>query len=121
VLASAICRMNELRSLLMDFSRDPDVHRQEPTNISETIRRAIRAVAVRPEVGRIAITYEHQGLDEGRFEAGQVQRVISNPVLNVCEAVSAISGTIAIKSSGQRRTLFKIVLPCISSRWKELE
>lgn len=181
-IRSAICRMNDLISLLLDFSRDPDVHRAEPTDIRETIRRAIRAVAVRPEFSRIAITYEHQGLDEGRFDAGQVQRVITNLVLNACQAVSAISGRIAIKSSGRcermeisvadngpgipepirhavfqpfvsygktggtglglaivqkilrglggeiylestgdEGTLFKVVLPCISSRWKELE
>ena len=181
-IRSAICRMNDLISLLLDFSRDPDVHRADPTDIRETIRRAIRAVAVRPEFSQIAITYQHEGAYEGRFDLGQLQRVISNLVLNACEAVSAVSGRIDINSrarldhldisiadngpgipepirhavfepfvsygkaggtglglaivqkilrglggdiylgsTGEQGTLFKVVLPCGSSRWKEID
>lgn len=104
-IRSAICRMNDLISLLMEFSKDPDARRAQPNDIRETIRRAIRAVAVRPEFSRILITYEHEGLDVGRFDSGQLQRVITNLVLNACEAVSAVSGRIEVKSSGRRERI----------------
>lgn len=104
-IRSAICRMNDLISLLMESSRDPDALRAEPTDIRQIIRRAIRAVAVRPEFSQVAIIYEHEGLEEGRFEPGQLQRVITNLVLNACEAVSAVTGRIDVKSSGRREHL----------------
>ena len=97
----AVCRMNDLISLLMGSSRDPETLQAEPNDIMEIIRSAIRVVAVRPEFSRIAITYEHEGCNEGRFDPGQLQRVITNVVLNACEAVSSDSGRIEVKSLGR--------------------
>src|SRR5574338_1516691 len=99
-IRSAICRMNDLISLLLESSRHPEALRAEPNDIREIVRRSIRAVAVRPEFSLIVIKYEHDGLDEGRFDPGQLQRVITNVVLNACEAVSAVSGRIDVKSTG---------------------
>ncbi|HEX5410678.1 MAG TPA: HAMP domain-containing sensor histidine kinase [Terriglobia bacterium] len=104
-IRSAIDRMNDLISLLMEFSRDASALREEPNGIREIIPRAIRAVAVRPEFSRIVISYKHDGLDEHRFDSGQLQRVITNLVLNACEAVSAVSGKIEVKSSGRRERM----------------
>ena len=97
----AVCRMNDLISLLLESSRGPEALRAEPNDIREVVRSAIRVVAVRPEFSRIVITYEHEGLNGGRFDPGQLQRVITNVVLNACEAVSAVSGKIEVKSSGR--------------------
>jgi signal transduction histidine kinase len=98
----AVCRMNDLISLLLESSRSTEALRDEATDIRDIVRRAIQVVAVRPEFSRIVITYEHEGLNEGRFDCGQLQRVITNIVLNACEAVSATSGRIDVKSLGQR-------------------
>jgi signal transduction histidine kinase len=98
----AVCRMNDLISLLMESSRDPETLQAEPNDIREIVSSAIRVVAVRPEFSRIAITYRHEGFSEGRFNPGQLQRVITNIVLNACEAVSPVSGRIDLKSSGRR-------------------
>lgn len=104
-IRSAVCRMNDLISLLLEFSRPPDALRAEPSDIRKTIQCAIRAVAVRPEFSRIVTSYEHEGLDECRFDAGQVQRVVTNLVLNACEAVSPVSGRINVKSLGRRERI----------------
>jgi signal transduction histidine kinase len=101
----AICRMNDLISLLLESSRGPEALRPEPNDIREIVGRAIHVIAVRPEFSRIVITYEHEGLNEGRFDAGQLQRVIANVVLNACEAVSAASGRIEVKSRGRRNRI----------------
>lgn len=98
----AVCRMNDLISLLMESSRDPETLQAEPNDIREIVSSAIRAVAVRPEFSLIAITYRHEGFHEGRFDPGQLQRVITNIVLNACEAVSPVSGRIELKSTGRR-------------------
>lgn len=98
----AISRMNDLISLLLESAKSHEDLRAEATDIRETVRRAIRVVAVRPEFSRTVITYEHEGLTEGRFDPGQLQRVITNVVLNACEAVSAVSGRVDVKSSGRQ-------------------
>jgi signal transduction histidine kinase len=98
----AVCRMNDLISLLLESSKSPEAPRTEATDIREIVRRAIRMVAVRPEFSRIVITYEHEGVNECRFDQGQLQRVITNVVLNACEAVSAASGRVDVKSSGRQ-------------------
>jgi signal transduction histidine kinase len=98
----AVCRMNDLISLLKESSRGPEAFRAEAIDIKEIVSGSIRAVAVRPEFSRIVITYKHQGLNEGRCDPGQLQRVITNVVLNACEAVSPVSGKIEVKSSGRR-------------------
>jgi signal transduction histidine kinase len=98
----AVCRMNDLISLLLESSKGPEALRTEAADIRDIVRRAIGVVAVRPEFSRIVVTYEHEGLNEGRFDPGQLQRVITNVVLNACEAVSAASGRIEVKSLGRR-------------------
>lgn len=95
----AVCRMNDLISLLLESSKSTEGLRNESTDIREIVRRAIGVVAVRPEFCRIEFNYEHEGLNEGRFDSGQLQRVITNVVLNACEAVSPVSGRIEVKSS----------------------
>ena len=95
----AVCRMNDLISLLLESSKGTEALRDEATDIRDIVRRAIQVVAVRPEFSRIVITYEHEGLDEGRFDSGQLQRVITNVVLNACEAVSPVTGRIEVQSS----------------------
>lgn len=95
----AVCRMNDLISLLLESSKGTEALRNEATDIRDIVWRAIRVVAVRPEFSSIVITYEHEGLNKGRFDSGQLHRVITNVFLNACEAVSPVSGRIEVKSS----------------------
>ena len=98
----AVTRMNDLISLLLEFSKNPTTFRSEIADIAGTVKRAIQVVAVRPEFRRITIRYEHEGLAEGRFDAGGLQQVITNIVLNACEAVPQASGRVEIRSSGRQ-------------------
>ncbi|MGD0129353.1 MAG: ATP-binding protein, partial [Terriglobia bacterium] len=61
-----------------------------------------RVAAVRPEFRRIVIRYDHQGLTEGRFDPRGLQQVVTNIVVNACEAVPPGSGRIEVKSVGRQ-------------------
>jgi signal transduction histidine kinase len=98
----AVNRMNDLLSLLLESSKDPETFRPEVADIAVTVKRAIQVVAARPEFRRIAIRYEHEGLTEGRFDPGGLQQVITNIVLNACEAVSPASGRVEVRSLGRQ-------------------
>ena len=101
-IRGAVSQMNDLISLLMELCKDPGTFRSEVADIVVTVKRAIRIVAVRPEFRRIAIRYEHEGLTEGRFDPGGLQQVITNIVLNACEAVLAASGRVEVRSWGRQ-------------------
>ncbi|MBZ5513577.1 MAG: HAMP domain-containing histidine kinase [Acidobacteriia bacterium] len=98
----AVNRMNDLISLLSELSKGPATRRLEVTDIVETIKRAIQAVAVRPEFRRIVIRYDHDGLVKGCFDPSRLQQVIINVVLNACEAVSPDTGRIDVRSLGRQ-------------------
>src|SRR5579862_4807156 len=98
----AVNRMNDLISLLLESSRGSATLRPEVADIPDTLKRAIRVAAVRPEFRRIVIRYHHQGLNEGRFDARGLQQVVTNIVLNACEAVQPDSGRIQVTSVGRQ-------------------
>ena len=97
----AINQMNDLISLLLEFSKDPETFRPEVADIADTIKRAIRVAAVRPEFRGIVIRYDHQGLTEGWFDPKGLQQVVTNIVLNACEAVPPDFGRIRVTSVGR--------------------
>lgn len=105
IIRLAVHRMDDLISLLLESSKLPGDLQPKATDIREVVMCSIRMVTVRPEFSRIAITYEHEGLNEGRFDAGILQRIITNVVLNACEAVSVASGKLEVKSLGQHNHL----------------
>jgi signal transduction histidine kinase len=94
----AVTRMNDLISSLLEVSK---IRRPRLAEIVSTIARGIRLVAVRPEFRQIAVQYEHAGVAEGRFDPGGLQQVITNIVLNACEAVSPASGKVEVRSLGR--------------------
>jgi signal transduction histidine kinase len=97
----AVDQMNDLISLLLVFSRDSGTFRSEWADIADTIERAIRVVAVRPEFRGIVIRYDHKGLSEGWFDPKGLQQVVMNVVLNACEAVPPESGRVQVTSIGR--------------------
>lgn len=98
----AVCRMNDLISLLLEVSKGPATSRAEVVDIAETVRRAIQVVAVRPEFRRTAIRYEHEGLTTGYLDPRRLQQVVINVVLNACEAVAPRAGRVEVRTSGRR-------------------
>ncbi len=101
----AVSWMNDLISLLLEFSKGTSTSRTGVTDIVETIERAIHIVAVRPEFRRIVIDYDHEGLTEGRLDPRRLRQVIINVVLNACEAVSPRTGRIRVRSVGRKESV----------------
>jgi signal transduction histidine kinase len=99
-IRSAVDRMNEMISVLLECSKDTNTLRPSARCIVETVERAIRMTMVRPEFRRITITHRHEGLAIGWFDASRLERVVANLVLNACEAVSPESGRILVTTTG---------------------
>ena len=104
-IRSAIDRMNELLSSLLECSTGPDALRPSVQNIVDTMERAIRMTSVRPEFRLVTIKYRHQGTAVGWFDANRLERVVANLVLNACEAVSPDSGQVVITTTGDQGCL----------------
>ncbi|MFB3922187.1 MAG: sensor histidine kinase [Terriglobia bacterium] len=101
----AVTRMNDLISLVLEFSKGSSPARSELADIADSVGRAIQVVAVRPEFRGIVIEYEHEGLANGWFDPGRLQQVIINVVLNACEAVSPDTGRVDVRSLGRKEFL----------------
>jgi len=101
----AVDRMNEMVSSLAACAQDAETLRPARRNIVETVTRAIRMTSVRQEFRRISITHHHQGLATGWFDSDRFERVVSNLILNACEAVSPESGQIVVSTTGNRARL----------------
>jgi signal transduction histidine kinase len=99
-IRQAVNRMNDLISLLLESARDGATLRPEIADIPDTLKRAIRVASVRPEFRRIIIRHEHEGLTEGWFDPRGLQQVVTNVVLNACEAVPPGSGRVQVTSVG---------------------
>jgi signal transduction histidine kinase len=104
-IRSAVEGMNELLSSLLECSAGRDTLRPAIRNIVETINRLIRMTSVRQEFRRITIKHHHEGIAVGWFDQNCLERVITNLVLNACEAVSPDSGQIVITTTGDRACL----------------
>jgi len=104
-IRSAVEGMNELLTSLLECSTGRDTLRPAIRNIVETINRLIRRTTVRPEFRRITIQHHHEGTAVGWFDENCLERVITNLVLNACEAVSPASGQIVITTTGDRAWL----------------
>jgi len=98
-------RMNELVSSLLEFAQGRDTLQPAAGNIVDAVGCAIRMTTVKQEFRRITIKHHHEGLTVGWFDSGRMERVISNLVLNACQAVSPDSGKIVITTTGDRACL----------------
>jgi signal transduction histidine kinase len=104
-IRSAVEGMNELLSSLLECSAGRDTLRPAIRNIVGTIHRLIRMTSVRQEFRRITIKHHHEGITVGWFDDNCLERVITNLVLNACEAVSPDSGQIVITTTGDHAWL----------------
>jgi signal transduction histidine kinase len=104
-IRSAVDRMNELISSLLECSRGRDKLQPGVRSIVDTVERAIRATSVRQEFRRLSIQHSHEGLAVGWFDSGRLERVLANLILNACEAVPADWGRVVITTSADRTSL----------------
>jgi signal transduction histidine kinase len=95
-IRSAVDSMNQMLTLLLEFSKETDSFRPQIGDIVGAVERAIALVAVRKEFRHVSITHHHEGSSIGRFDPSRFERVLANLVLNACEAVSPESGRIVI-------------------------
>ncbi len=104
-IRSAIDRMNELLSSLLECSTGRDALHPGAQSIVDTVERVIRMTSVRQEFRRITITHHHEGAAVGWFDANRLERVMANLLMNACEAVSPDSGQVVITTAGDRTCL----------------
>lgn len=100
-ISLAVDRMTDMISLLLEFSRGSEGLQPVLGNIAETVESAIRTVTVRPEFRRLRVRYLHEGLTEAWFDSKRFERVITNIVLNACEAVAPDTGRVEVTSVGR--------------------
>jgi signal transduction histidine kinase len=101
----SIERMNEMVSSFLSCSRDRDTFRPAVRNIAETVERAMRMTSVKQEFRRITIRHHHRGSAVGWFDSNRLEQVVSNLILNACEAVSPDTGLVVITTMGNHAYL----------------
>jgi signal transduction histidine kinase len=101
-ISLAVDRMTDMISLLLEFSRGSERLQPVLGNIRDMVGRAMRTVTVRPEFRRLTVRYLHEGLTEAWFDPKRLERVITNIVLNACEAVAPDTGRVEVTSVGRR-------------------
>jgi signal transduction histidine kinase len=94
-IRQGISRMTDLISSLLEFSKTPEALRPAYVSVEEIVRQAVHTIQVRPEFRRIHITVS-DGVTEGWFDPGKLDRVFHNLLLNACEAVSPESGSVRV-------------------------
>jgi signal transduction histidine kinase len=104
-IRSAIDRMNQLLSSLLECSTGRDALHPGAQSIVDTVERLIRMTSVRQEFRRITITHHHEGVAVGWFDANRLEQVMANLLMNACEAVSPDSGQVVINTVGDRTWL----------------
>ena len=97
---SAVDRMTDMISSLMELSRGRHTLKPEKANIAERVMRSIRTVAMKKsDCCSAMISYDHQGTAEGWLDGKRLDRIITNLVGNACDAVSP-GGKVGVSSFG---------------------
>jgi signal transduction histidine kinase len=104
-ICCSIERMNEMVSSFLDCAKDRDAFRPAARNIVDTVERAMRMTSVKREFRRITIRHHHWGSAVGWFDSNRLEQVVSNLILNACEAVSPDSGLVVITTMGNHACL----------------
>jgi len=95
-IRSAVNRMAELISSLLEFSKGQESLQLSHGDVTEAFGRTLRTIRLRPEFKRIEITVEHEGTADGWFDFKKLDRAFYNLLQNACEAVSPDSGKVQV-------------------------
>ena len=97
-IRSAVSRMTELISSLLEFSKAQDSLQLAYGDLFDSLQRTIETVRLRPEFSKIEIRLGHEGPTEGWFDFKKLDRAFHNLLLNACEAVPAATGKIDVRA-----------------------
>ena len=89
-------QITELLDSLRDLASERRTIRPVPASIDQTIRRAIDAVRVRPELKNRSILVTTSGDMTGVFDPKKLERAFFNLTMNACEAAPESRGEVAI-------------------------
>lgn len=95
-IKTAANQMTDLIDSLRELSYQRSAITPTRTQIDQVIRRAIEAIHSKPEFRDTRIVFSSTGDLEGMFDARKLERVFFNLILNACEAMSDIEGSIVV-------------------------
>jgi signal transduction histidine kinase len=97
-IRSAVSRMTELISSLLEFSKAQESLRLSHGDLFDSLQRTVETVRLRPEFSKIEIRLRHEGPTEGWFDFKKLDRALHNLLLNACEAVPSGAGKIDVRA-----------------------
>jgi signal transduction histidine kinase len=89
-------QITELLDSLRDLARERRNIAPVSAVMDQSVRRAVDAVLMRPELRARAVTIRTSGNMTGNFDPQKMERVFFNLAMNACEATSEKNGKIAI-------------------------
>ena len=99
-IRSAVNRMAELISSLLEFSKGREALQFTQGDVVEALERTRSSIRIRPEFKGIQITVAHDGPTNGWFDFKKLDRAFDNLLQNACEAAPAESGKVQITARG---------------------
>ena len=98
-IRSAVDRMTELISSLLEFSKAQESLQLAYGNLFDALQRAVETVQLRAEFSKIEIRLTHEGPTDGWFDFKKLDRAFYNLLQNACEATPAGTGKIAVEAT----------------------
>jgi signal transduction histidine kinase len=95
-IRSAVNRMTELISSLLEFSKGQEALSLTHGNLADALEHAARSIRLRPEFQNVCITVAQEGAAEGWFDFKKLDRAFYNLLQNACEAVPAQKGKVDV-------------------------
>jgi len=99
-IRSAVNRMAELISSLLEFSKGREALQFTHGDVVEALERTRSSIRIRPEFKGIQISVVHEGVTDGWFDFKKLDRAFDNLLQNACEAAPPASGKIQIMARG---------------------
>ena len=99
-IRTSVNNMAELITSLLEFSKAQEALKLVYGDVAETLQHTIDAVRMRPEFGRIQLTFQYDGPTTGWFDFTKLDRVFHNLLRNACEAAPPNFGKIGVKALG---------------------
>ena len=95
-ICTGVNQMTDLIDSLLEFSRTAESLRPVYSRVGDTVGRAVQTVRTHHEFDGVEIVVREDGHSEGWYDARRLERVLSNLLLNACEAAPAESGRVEI-------------------------